>query len=38
MIESGRKAFVAERGLPESEFYSDAFTIAADPPAATPAP
>jgi len=38
MIESGRKAFVAERGLPDSEFYADAFTIAADQPSTLPAP
>ena len=30
MCETAHKAFVSQRGLPEDEFYSDAFTYSAD--------
>jgi CDP-4-dehydro-6-deoxyglucose reductase len=30
MVDAARRDFVAERGLPEDEFYSDAFTTEAD--------
>ncbi len=30
MCEAGHKAFTSQRGLPENEFYSDAFTFSAD--------
>lgn len=32
MVDSARKDFIHERGLPEEEFYADAFTSAADAP------
>ena len=31
MVDAGKRAFVETRGLPQSEFYSDPFTIATDP-------
>jgi CDP-4-dehydro-6-deoxyglucose reductase len=30
MVESAKKDFVAQCGLPEEEFYADAFTTEAD--------
>jgi CDP-4-dehydro-6-deoxyglucose reductase, E3 len=32
MVEAAHKDFTSERGLPEGEFYSDAFTPAAAAP------
>jgi CDP-4-dehydro-6-deoxyglucose reductase len=30
MVDSARRDFTAERGLPEDEFYADSFTTQAD--------
>ncbi len=30
VVDAARRDFVAERGLPEDEFYADAFTTEAD--------
>jgi CDP-4-dehydro-6-deoxyglucose reductase len=37
MVDSARDSFVNTRGLPEDEFFADAFVYAADSIAATPA-